>query len=196
MATLYGNFPLLLPGMTQSMSRNGLQKTSGTILCEPGQESEAYSMAQEYGSVFPDMTTRTTDMGLVEVTFEAYQATGIPTSVRGSLALTLTKSYTGTYTTAGNSTAETTWTVIENWIVDTYTTFTTLAASSGSNAITSTVPLLNKSMKRRRTIGRVGSGGASALTISWLTELASVSRRNFGDIDEIDLTYSQTPTIS
>lgn len=194
-ATLYGNFPILLPGMTQSMSRNGLKKTSGTILCRPDQEAEASAMAQEYGSIYPDITTRTTDMGLLEVSFDAYQDAGTPTSVRGVLAITLTKSFTGTYT-SGRTTADTTWTVIESWIVDTYTVFKTSPASLNAFSIGNEVPLLNKSMKQRRTIGRVGSGGSRALTITWLTEIANISRRNFGDTDEVDITYSQTPSIS
>lgn len=192
-STIYGNFPILLPGLTQSMSRNGLMKTSGTIICRPGQESEAYSMAQEYGSVFPDIATQKTETGLIQVTFDAYQEKGAPTSAFGSLALTLSKSFTGPI--SSNATSETTWSVIETWVVDTFTVFRTSPSSANSFSIGTGMPLLNRSMKQRRTIGRVGSGGSGSLNISWLTELSTISRRNFGYIDEIDLTYSQSPTL-
>lgn len=195
MATLYGTFPILLPGKTQSVSRNGLKKTSGTILCRPGQEADAYSMAQEYGSIFPDITTQTTDTGLIQVTFEAYQNNDSPTSVIGSLALTLTKSFNGTYTPNGRP-IETTWTVIESWVVDTFTIFKAAPASANSFSIESGLPFLNRKRTQNRTIGRIGSGGRTELSITWLTEISNISRRNFGDIDETDITYSQTPTIT
>lgn len=202
MTTHYGNFPILVPGTSQSMSRNGLQKTSGTILCRPGDEGQAYSMAQEFGSVFPDITTRTSDLGLVEVSFDAYQTNGSPTTLRGSLLVTLSKSFEG-YIVSTNegvqSAVPTAWTIVETWLVDTHTTFTTVKATATSAAIKATFPTLSQSMKRRSIIGRVGNAGPSSgtnqLSLTWEVTLTDFTRRNFGDIDEVDITYAPTATI-
>lgn len=199
MTTHYGNFPLLVPGTTQSMSRNGLQKTSGTILCRPGDEGRAYTMAQEFGSVYPDVTTRTTDMGLVEVTFDAYQTNGSPTTMRGTLLVTLSKTFEGSYTTEISGVTvglPTTWTVVETWLVDTFTTFTTVKATATSSSIKASFPSLSQSLKRRTRVGRVGNGGSTTLDLTWETSLTDLTRRNFGDIDEVDITYAQTATLA
>lgn len=195
-ATHYGSFPILLPGVTQSISRNGLQKTSGTILCLPGQEADALSLAEAFGSVFPDVSTRTMDTGLVEVSFDAYQAAGSPTTLRGSLVVTLSKSFEGTYTNSAGAVAATTWTVVETWLVDTVTTFTTVDSKATSGTVSVSSPALSRSLKKRNILGRVGSGGAGSLTIAWTPDLTDVTRRNFGDIDEADVTYSLTATIA
>lgn len=70
--TIYGTFPLLVPGSTESISVYGLKKTSGTILFKAGEEGAALTLAEQNGSVFPDPQVRTTDMGLLEMSFDAY----------------------------------------------------------------------------------------------------------------------------
>jgi hypothetical protein len=194
--THYGTFPILLPGTTRTISRNGLQRTSGTILCKPDDEPDAISLAETFGSVFPDVSTRTNETGLVEVSFDAYEAVGASTTRRGTLAVTLSKTFSGTYTTAGNSTAETAWTITELWLVDTLTTFTTVLATASSSAISGTTTALSRSFKKRTVLGRVGSGGPYGLSLTWATVISDLNRRNFGDIDEVDITYSQTATIA
>lgn len=207
--TLYGTFPILLPGTTESVSRNGLKKTTGTILFKPGQESSAEALAEDYGSIFPAPQIRTTDMGLLEMSFEAYDDMGTPSQVKGSLLVKVSKTFSGyvtatteiggspvTYTKLGS------FTVVETWIVDSLTFFRVLSASAGASQIPSPTVTLTKSLKRRDVIGQVGSlipGGSpqsTTLNITWAQVMADVTRRNFGTLDEVDVTFTLEPTVN
>lgn len=197
-ATLYGTFPILLPGTTESVSRNGLKKTSGTIFFQPGQEDAAQVLAEEKGTLFPEPQIRTTDMGLLEMSFDAYAATGTSSQVRGILLVKVSKTFTGTITSQGGITSirPTSWTVNESWFVDTITIFQVIAATINSGAITTPPLILSKTLKRRDILGAVGDGGATSLNLNWTTIIADVSRRNFGDLDEADVTFTAEATVN
>jgi hypothetical protein len=192
--TLYGTFPLLVPGSTESQSVYGLKKTSGTILFKAGEEGSALALAEESGSVFPDPQVRTTDMGLLEMSFDAYTDTGSTSGVFGTEVLNLSKSFESTITQAvgNNPPAPITynWTVTEIWIADSFTERKVLAATLGSVFLTVSQNSLNKRMLKRITTGKRPSGGASSLSITWATQVSSVTRRNFGTFDEVDIVSS------
>jgi hypothetical protein len=207
--TIYGTFPILVPGTTESTSRNGLQKTSGTILFQPGQQDAALSLAEQNGEAFPDPQTRTTDIGLMEMTFDAYRDTGKGSQVRGSLLVKVSK----TFSTIEEVTIEIggvevtglkvgSFSVVESWVVDTITFFRVVSASAGSSQIPTPSATLTRSFKRRDIIGQVGPavpGGAdqsTTLNISWTQVLADVTRRNFGELDEVDVTLTLEPTVN
>jgi hypothetical protein len=199
--TLYGTFPLLVPGSTESTSVYGLKKTSGTILFKPGQEGEALALAEESGSVFPDPQVRTTDMGLLEMSFDAYTDTGATSGVFGTEVLNLSKSFESTITEAvgNNPPAPITynWTVTEIWIADSFTERKVLAATLGSVFLTVSQNSLNKRMLKRVITGKrpIGTITASSLTITWTSQVSSVTRRNFGSFDEVDIVTSLAATI-
>jgi hypothetical protein len=199
--TLYGTFPLLVPGSTESTSVYGLKKTSGTILFKPGQEGEALALAEESGSVFPDPQIRTTDMGLLEMSFDAYTDTGATSGVFGTEVLNLSKSFESTITEAvgNNPPAPITynWTVTEIWIADSFTERKVLAATLGSVFLTVSQNSLNKRMLKRVITGKrpIGTITASSLTITWTSQVSSVTRRNFGSFDEVDIVTSLAATI-
>lgn len=198
-ATLYGTFPLLLPGTTESVSRNGLKKTSGTILFQPGQQGDAQTLAEGKGTIFPDPQIRTTDMGLLEMSFDAYTDTGTTSQVRGSLLVKVSKTFTGTITSDSGgiiSISPTSWTINESWFVDTITILQVIPATASSGAITTPSVTLSKVLKRRDIFGAVGNGGATSLNLTWTTVIDDVSRRNFGDMDEADVTYALEPTVN
>lgn len=198
--TLYGNFPLLLPNKTVSVSLYGLQKTSGTILFQPGQEAAARDLAEQEGSVFPDPQVRTTDMGLKEMAFDAYRDTGATSGVFGTEVLNLTKSFESTITQAvgNNPPAPITynWTITEIWIADSYTERKVLAATLGSTFLQAVTQSLGKRMLKRITTGKRPTGGTSSLSITWASQVSSVSRRNFGTFDEVDIVSSLSTTIA
>jgi hypothetical protein len=198
--TLYGTFPLLVPGSTESTSVYGLKKTSGTILFKPGEEGAALTLAEQSGSVFPDPQVRTTDMGLLEMSFDSYTDTGVTSGVFGTEVLNLLKSFESTITQAvgNNPPAPITynWTVTEIWLADSFTERKVLAATLGSVFLTVSQNLLNKRMLKRVITGKRPSGGASSLSITWATQVSSVTRRNFGSFDEVDIVSSLSATIS
>jgi hypothetical protein len=197
--TLYGTFPILVPGSTESQSVYGLKKTSGTILFKAGEEASALSLAEQSGSVFPDPQVRTTDMGLLEMSFDAYTDTGATSGVFGTEVLNLSKSFESTITEAvgNNPPAPITynWTVTEIWIADSFTERKVLAATLGSVFLTVSQNSLNKRMLKRVITGKRPSSGASSLSITWTSQVSSVTRRNFGSFDEVDIVSSLSATI-
>jgi len=198
--TLYGTFPLLVPGSTESQSVYGLKKTSGTILFKAGEEAAALTLAEESGSVFPDPQVRTTDMGLLEMSFDAYTDTGATLGVFGTEVLNLSKSFESTITQAvgNNPPAPITynWTITEIWMADSFTERKVLAATLGSVFLTVSQNSLNKRMLKRITTGKRPSSGANSLSITWATQVSSVTRRNFGSFDEVDIVSSLSATIA
>lgn len=200
MTTLYGTFPLLQPGKTDSVSLNGLQKTSGAILFQSGQEGAALILAGENGSVFPDPQIRTTDMGLLEMAFDAYSDTGAATGVFGSEVLNLSKAFEATITQSiGNNPPAPiayNWTITEIWLADSYTERKVISATLGSVFLQAAPKDLGKRMLKRLVTGKRPSSGASSLSIGWQSQVTSVTRRNFGAFDEVDIVTSLEATIS
>jgi hypothetical protein len=199
--TLYGTFPLLVPGTTESQSVYGLKKTSGTILFKAGEEGAALTLAEQEGAVFPDPQVRTTDMGLLEMSFDAYTDTGVTSGVFGTEVLNLSKSFESTITQAvgNNPPAPITynWTVTEIWLADSFTERKVLAATLGSVFLTVSQNLLNKRMLKRIITGKLPTNGTGTrtLSITWTPQVSSVTRRNFGSFDEVDIVSSLSATI-
>ena len=200
MPTFYGEFPILLPGTTESVSRNGLKKITGTILFKPGQEDEARGLAEQSGALFPDPQVRTSDTGLLEMTFDAYQDTGRSSGVRGSEIINLSKSFETTVTQAvGNNPPAPiayNWTITEIWVADSHVQFSVLLATLGSVFLTPSPVTLQSRMLKRVVTGRRPSGGALSLQITWASNVSSVTRRNFGSFDEVDIITSLDATIA
>lgn len=197
--TIYGTFPLLVPGSTESTSVYGLKKTSGTILFKPGQEADALTLAEESGSVFPDPQIRTTDMGLLEMSFDAYTDIGATSGVFGTEVLNLSKSFSVSLAQGENlPTRDFNWTITETWIADSFTERKVLAATLGSVFLTVSQNSLNKRMLKRIITGNLPDigGGATQLSITWAQQVSSVTRRNFGSFDEVDIVTSLSATIS
>ena len=200
MATLYGNFPILLPNKTVSVSLYGLKRTSGTILFKPGQEGDARNLAEQEGDVFPYPQVRTTDMGLLEMSFDAYSDTGNRSGVFGTEVLNLSKSFSSTIieSVGDNPPAPITynWMITEIWITDSYTERKVLAASLGSVYLPVSSFEPTGRMLNRVVTGKRPSGEVSILSITWALQVTSVTRRNFGTLDEVDIVTSLAATIA
>jgi hypothetical protein len=205
MPTFYGEFPILLPGTTESVSRNGLKKITGTILFKPGQQDEARGLAEQSGALFPDPQVRTSDTGLLEMTFDAYEDTGRSSGVLGSEIINLSKSFETTVIQAvmnqdvGNNTPALipyNWTITEIWVADSHVQFSVLLATLGSVFLNASPVTLQRRMLKRVITGKRPSGGASSLQITWASNVSSVTRRNFGSFDEVDIITSLDATIA
>jgi len=190
--TLYGTFPILVPGFTESTSVYGLKKTSGTILFKPGQDGEALALAEQRGSVFPDPQIRTTDMGLLEMSFDAYENTAATSGVFGTDTVNLSKTFEQT---VGQNTQR--WTVNEVWIVDSYTERKVFPATYNSIFINTTSPrVLGTRLLKRFIVGdRPLDGTNSSVPLTWQSQVSSVTRRNFGIYDEVDVVTSFVATV-
>lgn len=192
--TLYGNFPILLPNKTVSVSLYGLQKTSGMILFKPGQEGSALTLAEQNGAVFPGPQVSTTDMGLLEMSFDAYINTGPTSGVFGTEVLNFSKSFVGNNFPDDKITYN--WTVTEIWLADSYTHRMVMLSTLGSVFINPYSNPLQKNMLKRIITGKRSPSGASQLSISWAQKVSSVTRMNFGTFDEVDIVTSLDATIS
>lgn len=180
-ATFYGNFPILLPGVIESVSRNGLKKTSGTILYKRGQEEEAVNLAMEMGDLFPDPQIRSTDLGLMELTFDAFSTAGKNNNfIHGTEILNFSKTF------SSNSGQQ--WTVTESWLADTYTTFRVVLAKPTLHVVPPMNFAIRKSLRSRNIIGQPLDDRRS-IDIVWTTGIKNISRRNYGPLDEIDVVY-------
>lgn len=201
--TLLGTFPALLPGTTSSVSRNGLKRTTGSILFKPGQDSAAIALTSSFGQLYPDEPpARTTDMGLLEMSFDAYADTGASTTSKGVLLVSLSKSGRSfsPFTVPGTDiTIQVlrSYTVFETWLVDTITFHKVIPATFSSVSISIPSATISQSKKRSRIEGVVGTldnqGNGSApteLNIQWTNEITNITRRNFGSLDEVDITVS------
>jgi hypothetical protein len=190
--TIYGTFPLLVPGSTESTSVYGLKKTSGTILFKPGEEGAALTLAEQEGSVFPDPQVRTTDMGLLEMSFDAYTDTGVTSGVFGTDTVNLSKTFEQT---VGQNTQR--WTVTEVWITDSYTERKVFPAVYNSIFINTASPrVLGTKLLKRVISGNRPAGGAGGVPLTWQSQVSSVTRRNFGNFDEVDIVSSLSATIA
>jgi hypothetical protein len=196
--TLYGTFPVLVPGSTESQSVYGLKKTHGTILFKPGQEGKALALAEESGSVFPDPQIRTTDMGLLEMSFDAYTDTGAASGVFGTEVLNLSKSFSVSIEQESLPTRDFNWTITETWFADSFTERKVLSASLVSVNLMVSQNSLSKRMLKRVITGNKPSeiSTVSSLSITWTSQVSSVTRRNFGIFDEVDIVSSLSATIA
>jgi hypothetical protein len=192
-AILYGTFPLLLPGKTESISKNGLKKISGTIAFLEGQIQAARAIADGFGSVFPEPTIRHSENKILEMSFDAYSNTNKSSSVISANIITLSKSFTDSVITTVSGVTDKVdynWTINETWLTDSITFFSVgLSNSSVNNGVISGGNL--SSIRVSKIIqGKKKPGGTSNLTINWVNQVTSIARRNFGAFDEVDTTTS------
>lgn len=180
-ATLYGTFPILLPGTTESVSRNGLKKISGTILYKPGQEDEALNLAMESGDLFPDPQIRSTDAGFLELSFDAFSA---PNKSKNFLHGTEILNFSKTFSSDSGQQ----WTVIETWIADTFTTFQVVFANPSISVVPPVNFAISKTLRSRNIIG-TPQDDRREINIVWTNSIKNIVRRNYGSLDEIDVVY-------
>lgn len=184
MATIYGKFPVLLPGLTESISRNGLKFTNGTIAYLPGEQDGAIRLAEKHGDLFPPPSSLNTGNGFWELSFQAVEFTSAISKVKGEEVIRLSKSF-GAYV------------ILEQWETATLTVFQ-LADSDDTIKIPSSASFQNlkRSMKNRKINGVRPPTSTASLSVTWTTEIRSVTRRNFGNLDEVDLVIGLAATLA
>ena len=184
MATIYGKFPVLLPGLTESISRNGLKFTNGTIAYLPGKLDGAIRLAENHGDLFPPPSSRNTGNGFWELSFQAVEFTSAISKVKGMDVITLSKNFEA-------------YGIIEQWETATLTFFQ-LADSDDTIKIPSSASVQNLSryMKNRKIVSLGPTTSRAGLNVTWTTEIRSVTRRNFGNIDEVDLVIGLAATLA
>jgi hypothetical protein len=208
MPTIYGNFPILLPGKTETIYPSGLKKISGTVVSLESTLPSAKSLMQSFGSVWPKPETRKTENGWLEIPFSAYSQdfttdvyTGLPVFNAGSSTLgvnlvVLSKTFSQEF--AGPPQKNYNWTITETWLVDVLSLFTTLPSSSKNYPALSTAQqsLMSSSLRSRKMTGNPAPGAVLFLNLQWTNEIVSVSRSNFGSIDEIQISYQRTALVA
>ena len=132
-------------------------------------------------------------------------------SVLGVQLVTLSASYTHTYTPAATeqnpnpTPANFAWTIKETWLADTYTVTRTMLADEPNSSISITPPALSKVLKKREISGNrpgtsipgyIGVPGLNSIAADWESQLSSIDRRNFGYFDEVIITYAMSGTVS
>lgn len=200
-------FPCLQSGITETTFKSGLKRTSGVVLCTANTISDAETLMSNYGNVFPSPEIIKTESGILEIPFSAYrQATvldeinGISTPVNGSLVLgvnllNLSKSFSQEVSINSVSSKTFNWSVSEIWLVDTVTIFSTLNSESKNYPVLPNSYVLSASLNSRKTFGIPAPGAPGYLVINWSNEITSISRSNYGEIDEVEITYSRTPNV-
>ena len=192
----------VLTGTSESISRYGLKKTSGTIWLEPTQKGDAEELAKTLGDLFPSPQIRTTNSGFLEMTFDAYANIGSTNGVFGTEILNLSKSFEATVqVTIGNNPPEDktyNWTITEVWVADSYTLFTCIPSGTSSSSVSLSSPALKKTMIKSIISGAMPFSGfySSSLQLSWATQISSITRRNYGLHDEVDIVNSLIATIT
>jgi hypothetical protein len=162
--------------------------------------------------IFPESQERHREDGFTEYLVTSYgRVNSEGSSVLGVQLVTLSASYTHTYTpTATEETPNPTpanfaWTIKETWLADTYTVTRTMLASEPNSVISITPPTLGKVLKKREISGnRPGTSipgyitvpGYSSIGADWESQLSSIDRRNFGNFDEVIITYVMSGTVS
>ena len=187
--TIYGKFPILLPGLTESISRNGLKFTSGVIAFLQNDKDAAIELAESYGTLYPPPSAQNTGNGFWELRFQSVTHTGERNKLKGSEIVTLSKSFV-------SPTAI--YSINEEWMVDTITEFSTLDSDEMVWEIPSRIRSSSflKQIINRNIIGNRPATSPGMLNISWAPQIRSVTRRNFGDIDEVDIVYALTPSVA
>lgn len=208
MPTTYGNFPILLPGKTETVYPSGLKKISGTVVSLESTLPTANSLIQTFGSVWPKPETRKTETGWLEIPFSAYSQdfttdlyTGLPVFYAGSSTLgvnLVVLSKTFSQEIDGPPQINYNWTITETWLVDVLTLFTTLPSSSKNYPVLTIAQqnLMSSSLRSRKMTGNPAPGAVLFLTLQWTNEIVSVSRSNFGSIDEIQISYQRTALVA
>jgi len=202
MQTLFGTFPILLPGVTESVSSYGLKKVSGKIVFPTGGNATYDDLILPFGEVFPAPQICTTVSGLTEITFDAYSDTGSGSGVYGIDVVNLSKSFTHTAMVAlGNdppAPVTYNWTITEIWVADSYTERKVLTSAASSISLQVTPMALGQKMLDRIITGAMPFSGsfANQLTVTWSSVVSSITRRNFGIFDEADIVSSAVATIA
>lgn len=204
MPTIYGTFPILLPGKTETIYTSGLKKISGTVVSLETTLDAANTLIAQFGSVWPKPETRTTENGWLEIQFSAYSQdfttdvhTGHPLYNAGANSLgvnlvVLSKTFSQEVQTITHN-----WTITETWLVDVYTLFTTLPSSSKNYPALTTAQqnLMSSSLRSRKITGTPAPGAVLFLNLQWTNEIVSVTRANFGSIDEIQVSYQRAAEV-
>lgn len=205
---IYGTFPILLPGKTETVYPSGLKKISGTVVSLQSTLTAANSLVQSFGSVWPKPETRKTENGWLEIPFSVYSQdstpdilTGYPVYNTGSSTLgvnLVVLSKTFSQEDPGPPKINYNWTITETWLVDVLTFSTTLPSSSKDYLTLSQgeQSLMGSSLRSRILNGNPAPGGRLTLSLQWTNEIVSVSRANFGSIDEIQISYQRTALVA
>jgi len=183
---IYGKFPVLLSGLTESISRNGLKFISGTIAYLPDEKDAAVKIAETYGSLFPSPSSRNTGLGFWELNFQAVIFTGEKNILYGTESVTIESQ---------NELQN--YSIKEKWLVGTLTEFTVINSDESVTSLPS-MRTSNGLMKKRidrKIQGTLPAGVTGNLNISWATEIKSITRRNFGILDECDIVYGAVANI-
>lgn len=164
-----------------------MKKTSGKIAFFNGGATEAVEIAESYGDPFPPPQIIDSGMGYFEMSFDSFSDTGPGTVVHGTELVTFNKSFEDSN---GKR-----WQINETWLSDTYTEFKVAQAGPTAGAISGTPNYGTSNTLRSRTIiGQQGSG-PSMLDIVWTTGIKSISRRNFGALDEVDIVHGSVGVV-
>lgn len=201
-ATIYGTFPILLPGKTETVYPSGLKKISGTVVSLESTLLAANSLMEAFGSLWPKPETRKTENGWLEIPFSAYLRdtdvlNGLPvpnfgTSTLGVNLVVLSKTFSQETNIKTYN-----WTITEIWLVDVLTLFTTLPSSSKNypDLTTNQEQSMTSLLRSRKLTGTPAPGATLFLSLQWTNEIVSVSRTNFGTIDEVQVSYQRTAEV-
>lgn len=170
--------------------RSGLIATTWRRTCPSDQVSSALSIT---GNVFPEPTVSYQDgLAVVEWTEYDNDSNSQGYNTKGTELINLSKTYTQS---SGGESAQ--YTINESWVSETITTTKVINHSTAlSGAMSHGITDLGKVMKQRFIFGSVPSGAFTALSIAWAAQVVSVNRRNYGLLDEIDITVGNVPTIT
>jgi len=179
--------------------RSGLIESSWRRTCQADQVQSALSVS---GNVFPEPSVRY-ENGLAVVEWTEYDknnSQGFTT--KGVEIINLSKSFEDSVWTRVDYTdgtwrynkTEYRWTITEVWFSDTITTTKVVDSSASSSSFTpSGSP--SKSLKQRFVVGNRNPVSPTSLTITWTTQVVGVNRRNYGQLDEVEITVGNVPTI-
>ena len=170
--------------------RSGLIATTWRRTCPSDQVS---SVASITGNVFPEPNVSYQDgLAVVEWTQYDNEPNSQGYNTKGTELINLSKTYTQS---SGGESAQ--YTINETWVSETITTTKVISHSTAlSGALSHGISDLGKVMKQRFIFGSVPSGAFTALSIAWSLQVVSVNRRNYGVLDEIDITVGNVPTIT
>ena len=165
--------------------RSGLIESSWRRTCQANKVSFALSVS---GNVFPEPSVRYEDgLAVVEWTeYDTKNSAGFAT--KGIELMTLSKTFTG----LNANSDEVTWTITEIWLSETITTTRVYGSSTDASTLFGT-GLGSKSMQQRVISGT--PAGATELSISWASSTIGIQRRNFGLLDEIEITVGNVPVV-
>lgn len=170
--------------------RSGLIATTYRRTCPSDQVSFALSIT---GNVFPEPTVSYQDgLAVVEWTEYDNQPNSQGYNTKGTELINLSKTYTQS---SGGESAQ--YTINESWVSETITNTKVISHSTAlSGALSHAISDLGKVMKQRFIFGSVPSGAITQIPIAWAVQVVSVNRRNYGLLDEIDITVGNVPTIT